>query len=316
MSAESVEAIVAGQVDGIALQFDSSCEQLLRVIRERHRTGIAAVLVYGSYLRGKRNTPVDFYVLLDGYGALRPAWQAILAWLLSPNVYQVRAGQGPDEIRAKYAVMTLDRFERAIRRDPHPYFWARFAQPVGLVYCRNRAFRERVIAALAQANRRFTAAVVPRLCGEFTAADLIRRGLQLSYGCELRSEPVGHAAALASHNDAYYASVLRCLAQEQREEQRGFGPAGGKGRYRATSGPWRRRWSGMAWALRRLQGKPKSVLRLLKAALTFDDGLDYLLWKVACHSGHYIEPTQLQRRYPLLFAWPLLWRLYRRGAFR
>jgi hypothetical protein len=58
------------------------------------------------------------------------------------------------------------------------------------------------------------------------------------------------------------------------------------------------------------------VLRLVKAAGTFDDPLDYLLWKIERHSGIYIAPSERQRRYPLIFAWGLLWRLYRRGAFR
>ena len=65
-----------------------------------------------------------------------------------------------------------------------------------------------------------------------------------------------------------------------------------------------------------LHGKVLSTLRIIKAALTFDGALDYLLWKIKRHSGVYIEPTERQRRFPLVFAWPLLWRLYRRGAFR
>jgi len=54
----------------------------------------------------------------------------------------------------------------------------------------------------------------------------------------------------------------------------------------------------------------------VKAAVTFDGALDYLLWKIQRHSGVYIEPTGLQRQYPLIFAWPLLFRLWREGAFR
>jgi hypothetical protein len=65
-----------------------------------------------------------------------------------------------------------------------------------------------------------------------------------------------------------------------------------------------------------LQGKVLSFLRLCKAAITFSGGLDYLLWKIKRHSGVYIEPTRVQRKYPLVFIWPLLWRLYRQGAFR
>jgi hypothetical protein len=72
----------------------------------------------------------------------------------------------------------------------------------------------------------------------------------------------------------------------------------------------------MSWWFRRVQGKILSTLRLLKAAATFDDALDYLLWKIQRHSGVFIEPSRLQRRYPVIFAWPLLFRLWRKGAFR
>jgi len=59
-----------------------------------------------------------------------------------------------------------------------------------------------------------------------------------------------------------------------------------------------------------------STLRLAKAAFTFDGALEYLLWKIHRHSGIYLQPTPRQVRFPLLFAWPLLWRLWRQGAFR
>jgi hypothetical protein len=68
--------------------------------------------------------------------------------------------------------------------------------------------------------------------------------------------------------------------------------------------------------VRRIQGKLLSALRLFKAAFTFNQPLEYLLWKIERHSGLYIEPTRRQIRHPLIFAWPLLWKLYQQGAFR
>ena len=70
------------------------------------------------------------------------------------------------------------------------------------------------------------------------------------------------------------------------------------------------------WPLRKAFGKVLSVLRLVKAAATFNDGFDYLLWKIERHSGIYIEPTPAQRKLPLVLGWPLFWRLYRLGAFK
>jgi len=65
-----------------------------------------------------------------------------------------------------------------------------------------------------------------------------------------------------------------------------------------------------------VQGKLLSVLRLFKAAFTFNEPLEYLLWKIERHTGLYIEPSQRQLKHPLIFAWPLLWKLRRQGAFR
>ena len=59
-----------------------------------------------------------------------------------------------------------------------------------------------------------------------------------------------------------------------------------------------------------------SFLRIFKSALTFDDPLDYALWKVERHSGVKLIATERQRRYPLIFAWPLVWQAYRQGALK
>jgi hypothetical protein len=59
-----------------------------------------------------------------------------------------------------------------------------------------------------------------------------------------------------------------------------------------------------------------SVPRLAKAAVTFEGGVDYALWKVERHSGVRVEAGPWQRRHPILAAVPLGWRAWRQGAFR
>jgi hypothetical protein len=141
---------------------------------------------------------------------------------------------------------------------------------------------------------------------------LVKSGLSLTYRCELRSEPQGHAQALYGHHAKYYQAMVAALA------------SAGLGYHRATepdtyineTGQQARRLAGLGWWLRRQQGKLLSALRVFKAALTFSGGFEYLIWKISRHSGLIIEPTARQRKYPLIFGWTLLWRLYRRGAFR
>jgi len=291
---------------------DQHREQLIEAIRRRYGNGVSAILIYGSYLRGKRDTLLDFYVLLEDYAAMRSRWQAALAWALPPNVFQVQCGEPPMEARAKVAVMTLGRFEYVMSHDFHSYFWARFAQPSGLLYCREEAARTRVTGAITQAASTFVKAVVPLLPAEFTAAVLVGQGLSLTYRCELRSEPPGYATQLYGHDTAWYESLVALLAGAGL----GYRASGRPGLYVNETGQPAHRRAILAWWSRRLQGKVLSVLRLFKAVLTFDRGFEYLLWKIGRHSGEWIELTTRQRKYPLLFGWPVLWRLYRRGAFR
>ena len=87
-------------------------------------------------------------------------------------------------------------------------------------------------------------------------------------------------------------------------------------RYSATVPAAHRVVGRWAWLLRRLFGKALSMARLLKALFTFEGGLDYAAWKLGRHSGQSVEIPDRVRRHPLIFVWPLLWQLYRRGVIR
>ena len=308
----ALDEIVAGQLLGTCDFPDPQRDGLLKQIQQRYGDGLQAVLIYGSYLRGKRDTLLDFYVLLDSYRSMPSAWQAWLCKALPPNVYQIHHGSPPHEVRAKYALLSLCRFERSVRRGFHSYFWARFAQPCGIVYCRDEEVRQRLIVAIADACRTFIHRVVPVMPDVFDAKTLWAEGLRRTYQCEFRSEPPGHAEKLFEYWPDYYRAITASLAMEHV----GYEPAEPDDCYVNTGPESRRRLSSASWWLRRLQGKILSTLRIIKAALTFDGALDYLLWKIKRHSGVYIEPTPLQRKAPLIFAWPLLFRLWRKGAFR
>jgi hypothetical protein len=58
------------------------------------------------------------------------------------------------------------------------------------------------------------------------------------------------------------------------------------------------------------------MLRLLKGMLTFEGGVDYILWKIRRHSGVAVDAPPRLRRHPILAAGVLAWRIYRRGGFR
>ena len=86
--------------------------------------------------------------------------------------------------------------------------------------------------------------------------------------------------------------------------------------YEADISRYRRAAGRLGWLLRRVYGKSMSVLRLLKGLFTFDGGIDYVVWKLARHSGQEVVVPDRVRRFPMLFIWGFFWRLYRRGVFR
>jgi hypothetical protein len=296
---------------------DAGLEPLLEEIRNKHGEALLAILVYGSWLRGKRDTMLDFYVLVEDYRTLDSAWQGWMCRALPPNVYHIHQ-QADDadlqghSLRAKYAVLTLSRFHHAMRHDFHSYFWARFAQPCEVLYARDQATRDILTSAFNRAPATFVRRVLPAMEDKFSSGDLWARGLSLTYRSELRTESSNRGESIYDFNPGYYDRVTNSLALENTN----FSYSGPDNVYFNHSSRLSRRLSPLIWWVRRVQGKVLSVLRLGKAAFTFNEPLEYLLWKIERHSGIFIEPTQRQLDHPLIFAWPLLWKLRRRGAFR
>jgi len=287
-------------------QFDAKLQPLLDEIRQKHGDAILAILVYGSWLRGKRDTMLDFYVLVEDYRSLDSTWQRWMCRLLPPNVYHIHHKTDDPrvedhELRAKYAVLTLSRFSHAMQHDFHSYFWARFSQPCKILYVRDEATQTNLKKAFSNAAMTFMQRVLPVMEDRFSSEELWTRGLSLTYQCELRTESSTRGESIYEFNADYFDRVTASFAEQSNtllySESPGWLPH-------------------LSWWLRRIQGKALSMLRLFKAAFTFNQPLEYLLWKIERHSGVYVKPSARQLKHPLIFSWPLLWKLYRRGAFR
>lgn len=272
----------------------SSIEPLLQQIRQRHGNDLKAILVYGSWLRGKTDTMLDFYVLTGSNASLPSRWQRWLCQALPPNVYQIHTSQ----LRAKYALLSLRQFCHAMQHHFHSYFWARFAQPCQILYTSDDTTHAQLTQAFEQAATTFIKRTIPMMPGQYSSRELWVKGLQLTYQCELRTESGQRADTLYDFNPGYYDNLTRRIAPSL--------PTFSGGNKQAK----------FSWWLRRVQGKILSVLRLLKAAFTFNDPLQYLLWKVERHTGQQYKASPRQLKHPLIFGWPLLWTMYRQGAFR
>jgi hypothetical protein len=272
--------------------------------RRRHGQAIVAVLFYGSCLRqrGDEGKIIDLYLLADRYeGVHRNPLTRALNALLPPNVYYIEAPFQSRKVAAKYAIVTLGQFESLVAPDTlQPYFWARFAQPTIVLWARDEEIRSRVQAALGRAVATMIGETRGLMSSDWTPAELWRLAFTETYRTELRAEAADQAQRLYRAFAQRYDRVTRIVAQDAT----GSFSAADK---RRAAGRWRRR---------RVLGKLLSVLRLAKASFTFEDGADYLIWKIRRHSGVEIELTPWQRRHPILASTVLAWRLYRARGFR
>ena len=257
-----------------------------------------AVLFYGSNLRtGSLDGVLDFYVLLPG-----PPEQGL--W---PRVSYREWEHGGRTLRAKIATMRLATFsEAAAGRTLDTTIWSRFVQPSALAWVRGEPEAAAVQEALGAAA--CTAAWLAVALGPSrgTEEDYWRALFRATYRAELRVEAAGREDSILSVNRAHFTGLLpRALAEEGIAcEQQGATIAP-----RLDDRERRRilRW----WERRRRLGKPLNIVRLLRAAATFEGAARCAAWKIERHTGLAVEITPWRERHPVLAAPGILWHLSR-----
>lgn len=254
-------------------------------VRRSCGLNVSAILAYGSCLRGvdPAESLIDLYVLTHDYAGLS-LLSRIFCRLVPPNVYYAECEFEGRRLRAKYAVLTTRLFATWMRAG-NPYFWARFAQPSALL---SAADHGAVVAALAQAASTMLAHA--RGLDDGPAPDVWERGFRATYATELRAEGPERAAALVAADAEFYETAARLLVDTP-----------------PIYVDWRRR---------RMTGKLWSVVRLVKAAFTFQGGADYIAWKIERHSGQRVDLSAWQRRHPILASLLLAPKLLKKGAIR
>ena len=314
-----------GQADLLSL-FESQPTQeippglgvLADAARACHGDSVRAVLFYGSCLRrgDVHEGLADLYLLVDDYrSAFKSPVLAFFNRLLPPNVFYLEVPWQGHQLRAKYAVLSLEDFRKGTTSWFHSYIWGRFAQRCGIVYVSDDSVTRQVREALASAVLTFVTRTLPQTESPFTARDLWVRGLSLSYRAELRTEQPGVAARLFDADPDYYQRItdvaLGSVASIHPVKAGAAPPS-----YQALIPLRSRRLNRAGWFIRALQGKLLSVLRLLKGFFTFKGGVDYIQWKIERHSGARVDVSPGLKRIPPLALVVIFWRLYRRGAFR
>lgn len=287
-------------------------QALAAELARRGGAATSSVLYYGSALRaGNLEGILDFYVLLDDVGA----WPAPLLarvgnrWL-PPNVGYLELDHEGQRLRAKYAVMSTAQFaQRLTDASRDTTIWARFCQPALCVWSRSAADAAAAAGLVADAVVR--AATWAARLGPATApaADFWRALFAHTYGAELRVEKAARPQDIVAKQPARYEQLLPLAWQVAGitfEEQSGqLAPQlTARERDKAID-----RWNALARHGRRL-----NVMRLLKAAFTFEGAMDYAVWKIERHRGIRIEVRPWQRRFPLLAAPFLYLKLRRLGV--
>lgn len=270
---------------------------------------VVAVLFYGSCLRNQTVEGVlDFYILVENYSDYHTTRIGAAANAMLPPTVRYRHGE---EARAKIAVISASAFARKMRPDSNDTtMWARFCQPSALLYARDAAATEGTVAAVADAVA--TGAVWAARLGpeNGSPAELWAALFQNTYGAELRVEDGGDRGQTIYHQaEPYFDTMLDpALAHATAQQGHSGWPAVS---HRKTAQQYLRMWRRKSF-----YGKVLNISRLIKAAFTFDQKVEYIQWKVERHTGKPLELTDFQKRHPLIAAPGVLWRLWRQGAVR
>lgn len=284
---------------------DAVLEKFVHHLELKFSNSISSVLFYGSCMRSRvyHDAMLDFYVVVDNYkDAYNHTLTAIANKLLPPNVYYLQVEHDNQVYRSKYAVVSKkDLLKNVSASAFHSYFWARFTQPISYAYIREENEKQWIATIQCQSAKTFFKNVMPVLQDQHNSEQLWVRGLQLTYSAELRTETSKRAISIYQSNQAYYDKISEYFFESELHN---------------NTIDSRQKFSQISWKLRVLTGKVLSILRLMKASMTFANGVDYIAWKIERHTGEKIEVSNNLRKYPWIFSWPMLIRLYLSGKIR
>lgn len=273
-----------------------------RAIAERYGDSVSGIVFYGSCLRtGEIEDKIlDFYVIVDNYhAAYDKRWLAVGNKVLPPNVFYHEIKVGSLTVRSKYAVLSMEDLAFRVSRDClNVSVWARFCQPCLFIHARTQADKQFAATHVATAVTTMLNNLQELKPEAITSRQAWVAAFEETYASELRSERSGKGLEIYLLDQDRYDRIAPIAFDV-------IGAVQGTG--------WRAKYK---WLLRRWNGKLVSFLRLVKASMTFDGGIDYLAWKIRRHSGVEIPIEDWMRRHPVVAGVVLFWRLRHKGAFK
>jgi hypothetical protein len=299
-------------------------EKLQRAVKALVDAGggtVASILLYGSHVQQSspdRWSAYDFMAIVDSYtrfyeslgagGHLSrpPRIMAAVSYLLPPNVISFRFGD-PDQIPAKCAVVNPWQLHRSLRpRSADHFLKGRVVQKLALVWSRGPDEEEALLSALRMAREGIVRWTRPFLEGEFDLERFAETMLRVSYRGEIRPENPGRVLQVfrSQRQDILAIAGESLAAAEKRGEVVRCG-----GGYRWARPPGRTvRW---VYTLYFARSKARATARWFKYMFTFEGWLDYIIRKIERRAGFKVEVDERERRWPLIFLWPKLFRVLR-----
>src|SRR5262249_48969838 len=288
---------------------------------------LAAVVFFGS--RRTRAGPdawsaYDLFVVVRGHAAFyralaagglvgrSPFLLAALNRVLSPNQVSLHPATGAGaSLHAKCAVISLRDFTRELsgRRRDH-FCIGRLFQPSEIVFAADEGVRQAVEEALARACRATYTWSRPWLPAAFDAGAYGLRLLQVSLGRGIRPAPPGRAEALWAAQRAEQEPLFALLLEDLASRGELVRGAPGPTPVYAVAHPvgWAERLRVDLYFRRSLV---RVTARWFKHMVTFEGWLDYILKKAERRTGEQMVLTPRERRFPLVFLWPRLFRFLR-----
>jgi hypothetical protein len=257
------------------------------------------VVVVGDYRR--------FFEALAARGAIhRPPWlMSVLSSILPPTVVAFAPDDGSGGL-AKCLIVSSEHLGEALgeRRRDH-FLLGRLVQKVAVVWARDGERRAWIEETLARARAGVLDWTGPYLDEPFDGESLGRRMLEVCYRGEVRPEAGDRAS-----------SVFEAQREHLREQLGpGLEAAADSGKLHRVVGGYRFADPPSSRARHRLdryflRSKARATSRWAKHVITFDNWLTYIERKVERRTGIKVELTSWERRWPVVFLWPRVIRVF------
>ena len=275
------------------------------------RTGAAQANAFSAY---------DLFVIVEAYrpfyeamsraglSGKGPATLSLVSHWLPPTQYSIRLPGSP--VHVKGSVITTDTFHRETSERRRDHFCiGRLFQPSRIVHARDAATRAALVDDLTSAHAATWQWSRPWLPPAFEAGEYGREALVVSMSWEVRPEPPGRAEALWEAQEKEQTPVFEALLADLAARGEVVPAAGTEGRWRPARPVSKVETFRLKLYFRRSMAR--STARWLKHVVSFEGWLDYILRKANRHGGEPLELSDRERRLPLIFLWPRVFRYLR-----